>query len=172
MVTFSSLADFNLTQGPNAISREDRMPTLTVFANTEQKAVFSVGQIMQARMENVSIPKTRVVQARCHYSRRTRSVAPHYDDSHNNNHWSDASGGAHALWQCRRHRPTLGPHWPGRCVRFVHLLVEQSSKGLTRRACLVIIALFLLLRKSKAHLRGVGLFVFRLDCPVRTCPVI
>ena len=57
MVTFSSLADFNLIQGPNAISREDRMPTLTVFANTEQKAVFSVGQIMKARMEDVPLPK-------------------------------------------------------------------------------------------------------------------
>ena len=57
MVTFSSLADFNLIQGPNAISREDRMPTLTVFANTEQKAVFQVGQIMKARMESVPLPK-------------------------------------------------------------------------------------------------------------------
>ena len=57
MVTFSSLANFNLTTGSNTIRREDRMSTVTVFANTDQQAVFRVGRIMKARMEGVPLPK-------------------------------------------------------------------------------------------------------------------
>ena len=57
MVTFSSLADFHLTTGRNTISREDRMSTVTIFANTDQQAVFRVGQMMKSRMEGVPLPK-------------------------------------------------------------------------------------------------------------------
>ncbi|MDP6038966.1 MAG: efflux RND transporter permease subunit, partial [Candidatus Latescibacteria bacterium] len=57
MVNFASLADFHLTKGPNSISRENRMPTLTLYANTEQKAIYSVGQAMRDRMETVPLPK-------------------------------------------------------------------------------------------------------------------
>ena len=57
MVTFSSLANFDLTTGTNTIRREDRMSTVTVFANTDQQAVFRVGQIMKMRMEGVPLPK-------------------------------------------------------------------------------------------------------------------
>jgi HAE1 family hydrophobic/amphiphilic exporter-1 len=57
MVTFSSLANFDLTTGSNTIRREDRMSTVTVFANTDQQAVFRVGRIMKARMEGVPLPK-------------------------------------------------------------------------------------------------------------------
>ncbi|MCZ6633804.1 MAG: efflux RND transporter permease subunit [bacterium] len=56
MVTFASLADFNLTRGRNAVRREDRMSTVTVFANTEANARYSVGQEMIRRMEEISLP--------------------------------------------------------------------------------------------------------------------
>ena len=57
MVTFSSLANFDLTTGTQTISREDRMSTVSVFANTDQQAVFRVGMMMKARMEGVPLPK-------------------------------------------------------------------------------------------------------------------
>ncbi len=57
MVTFASLADFQLHKGRNTIQREDRMSTVTVFANTENEARFRVGQIMQTRMDETPLPK-------------------------------------------------------------------------------------------------------------------
>jgi HAE1 family hydrophobic/amphiphilic exporter-1 len=57
MVTFSSLANFDLQKGRNTIRREDRMSTVSVFANTESTARFRVGMLMQERMANISLPK-------------------------------------------------------------------------------------------------------------------
>ncbi|MDA0747727.1 MAG: efflux RND transporter permease subunit [bacterium] len=56
LVSFASLADFHLQKGPQAIERENRMSTVTVFANTEQSAVFSVGREMSRRMEAIPLP--------------------------------------------------------------------------------------------------------------------
>ena len=57
MVTFSSLANFDLQKGRNTIQREDRMSTVSVFANTESDARFRVGMMMQSRMQEISLPK-------------------------------------------------------------------------------------------------------------------
>lgn len=57
MVTFASLANFDLQKGRNTIQREDRMSTVSVFANTESNARFRVGMMMQARMQEISLPK-------------------------------------------------------------------------------------------------------------------
>jgi HAE1 family hydrophobic/amphiphilic exporter-1 len=56
MVSFASLADFRVSKGPQALERENRMSTLTVFANTEQQAVFSVGREMSRRMRVMPLP--------------------------------------------------------------------------------------------------------------------
>ena len=56
MVSFASLADFRVRKGPQALERENRMSTLTVFANTEQHAVFSVGREMSRRMRAIPLP--------------------------------------------------------------------------------------------------------------------
>ena len=56
MVSFASLADFRVRKGPQALERENRMSTLTVFANTEQQAVFSVGREMMRRMRMIPLP--------------------------------------------------------------------------------------------------------------------
>jgi HAE1 family hydrophobic/amphiphilic exporter-1 len=56
MVSFASLADFRVSKGPQALERENRMSTLTVFANTEQQAVFSVGREMSRRMRAMPLP--------------------------------------------------------------------------------------------------------------------
>ncbi len=56
MVSFASLADFRVSKGPQALERENRMSTLTVFANTEQQAVFSVGREMSSRMRAIPLP--------------------------------------------------------------------------------------------------------------------
>lgn len=57
MVTFASLANFDLQKGRNTIQREDRMSTISVFANTESSARFRVGMQMQARMKDIALPK-------------------------------------------------------------------------------------------------------------------
>ena len=56
MVSFASLADFRVSKGPQALERENRMSTLTVFANTEQQAVFAVGREMSRRMRAIPLP--------------------------------------------------------------------------------------------------------------------
>ena len=56
LVSFSTLADFQLQKGPKAIAREDRMATVTVFANTEQSAIYRVGREMMGRMEDIPLP--------------------------------------------------------------------------------------------------------------------
>ena len=56
LVSFASLADFQVKKGPNTLERQDRMSTVTVFANTEQWARFSVGREMMARMQEIPLP--------------------------------------------------------------------------------------------------------------------
>ena len=56
LVSFGTLADFQLQKGPKAITREDRMATVTVFANTEQSAIYRVGREMMGRMESIPLP--------------------------------------------------------------------------------------------------------------------
>lgn len=57
MVTFASLANFDLQKGRNTIQREDRMSTVSVFANTESSARFRVGMMMQSKMQEITLPK-------------------------------------------------------------------------------------------------------------------
>ena len=56
MISFASLADFELRKGPQSIERQDRMSTVTVFANTEQAEVQNVGFEMRDRMEAIPLP--------------------------------------------------------------------------------------------------------------------
>ncbi|MDP6039818.1 MAG: efflux RND transporter permease subunit, partial [Candidatus Latescibacteria bacterium] len=56
MISFASLADFELRKGPQSIERQDRMSTVTVFANTEQSEVQNVGFEMRDRMEAIPLP--------------------------------------------------------------------------------------------------------------------
>ena len=57
MISFASLADFELTKGPRSIERQDRMSTVTVFANTEASEVQTVGYEMRDRMDAIPLPK-------------------------------------------------------------------------------------------------------------------
>ncbi len=57
MISFASLADFELTKGPQSIERQDRMSTVTVFANTEAAEVQKVGFVMRDRMGTIPLPK-------------------------------------------------------------------------------------------------------------------
>lgn len=57
LVSFSSLADFNYAKGPNTIRRDDRMSTVTIFANTEESAKFRAGMQMMRRMNSVPLPR-------------------------------------------------------------------------------------------------------------------
>ena len=57
MISFASLADFELTKGPQSIERQDRMSTVTVFANTEASEVQKVGFEMRDRMDAIPLPK-------------------------------------------------------------------------------------------------------------------
>ncbi len=57
MISFASLADFELTKGPQSIERQDRMSTVTVFANTEASEVQQVGYEMRDRMDAIPLPQ-------------------------------------------------------------------------------------------------------------------
>ena len=57
MIAFASLADFELTKGPRSIERQDRMSTVTVFANTEASEVQTVGYEMRDRMDAIPLPR-------------------------------------------------------------------------------------------------------------------
>ena len=57
MISFASLADFELTKGPQSIERQDRMSTVTVFANTEASEVQTVGYEMRDRMDAIPLPQ-------------------------------------------------------------------------------------------------------------------
>jgi HAE1 family hydrophobic/amphiphilic exporter-1 len=56
LVSFASLANFNLKQGPRAIEHEDRMTTVKIFANTERSSIMPVGTEMRKRMVNQPLP--------------------------------------------------------------------------------------------------------------------
>ena len=57
LISFASLADFELTKGPASIERQDRLATVTVFANTEATEVQNVGFEMRDRMEAIPLPE-------------------------------------------------------------------------------------------------------------------
>ena len=57
LVSFSSLANFDYEKGPNTIRRDDRMSTVTIFANTEESARYRAGTQMTRRMNSVPIPR-------------------------------------------------------------------------------------------------------------------
>ena len=56
MVQIGSVVDFNLQRGPDAIRREDRQTTITVFANTERAGLRNVSEEITARMASVKLP--------------------------------------------------------------------------------------------------------------------
>lgn len=57
LVSFSSLASFDYEKGPNTIRRDDRMSTVSIFANTEQSTRFRAGMQMMQRMNSVPLPR-------------------------------------------------------------------------------------------------------------------
>lgn len=57
MISFASLADFQFRSGPRTLKREDRMSTVSVFANTDGKARFRAGQEMRQRMQKLALPQ-------------------------------------------------------------------------------------------------------------------
>ncbi|MBK35867.1 MAG: hypothetical protein CME26_10100 [Gemmatimonadetes bacterium] len=57
LISFSSLANFGYAKGPNTIKRDDRMSTVSVFANTEEWPRFRIGSEMMPRMQNAPLPK-------------------------------------------------------------------------------------------------------------------
>ena len=56
LVSFGSLADFTLKNGPRSVERQDRMSTVDVYAGTEPADVMKVGREMQSRMAELPIP--------------------------------------------------------------------------------------------------------------------
>jgi len=57
LVSFSSLANFEYANGPNTIRRDDRMSTVSIFANTEESTRFRAGMQMSQRMNSVPLPR-------------------------------------------------------------------------------------------------------------------
>ncbi len=56
MVQLGSVADLKLRKGPEAIVREDRQGTVTVFANTGQSGLWSISRKISKIMEDVQLP--------------------------------------------------------------------------------------------------------------------
>ncbi len=56
MVQLNTVAQFDVRKGPEAIQREDRQTTVTVFANTERRGMWSVSQEISRIMSNVQLP--------------------------------------------------------------------------------------------------------------------
>jgi HAE1 family hydrophobic/amphiphilic exporter-1 len=56
MVQIGTVADFDLQKGPDAIRREDRQTTITVFANTEQAGLRNVSEEITAKMASIKLP--------------------------------------------------------------------------------------------------------------------
>jgi HAE1 family hydrophobic/amphiphilic exporter-1 len=56
MVQIGSVVDFDLQKGTDAIRREDRQTTITIFANTEKSGLRNVSQEITARMASVKLP--------------------------------------------------------------------------------------------------------------------
>jgi HAE1 family hydrophobic/amphiphilic exporter-1 len=56
MLKLGTLAKFRVKKGPEAIQREDRQSTVTIFANTERTGLWMVSQDITARMAEVTLP--------------------------------------------------------------------------------------------------------------------
>ena len=56
MVSLGALASFDLRRGPDTIERRNRMSTVEIFANTDQKKRLAVGLEMSNRMQEVVLP--------------------------------------------------------------------------------------------------------------------
>jgi HAE1 family hydrophobic/amphiphilic exporter-1 len=56
MVQLGSLVDFDLKKGPDAVRREDRQTTITIFANTDQNGMRNVSDAITAQMASVKLP--------------------------------------------------------------------------------------------------------------------
>ena len=56
MVSLGALASFDLRRGPDTIERQDRMSTVEIFANTDQKRRLAVGREMAKRMQGIALP--------------------------------------------------------------------------------------------------------------------
>jgi HAE1 family hydrophobic/amphiphilic exporter-1 len=56
MVQLGSLVDFDLKKGPDAVRREDRQTTITIFANTGQAGMLNVSEAITAQMALVKLP--------------------------------------------------------------------------------------------------------------------
>lgn len=56
MVQLGSVANLDVKKGPEAITREDRQTTITIFANTEQSGMWKVSREIDQRMASVELP--------------------------------------------------------------------------------------------------------------------
>jgi HAE1 family hydrophobic/amphiphilic exporter-1 len=56
MVQLGSLVDFDLKKGPDAVRREDRQTTISIFANTGQAGMLNVSEAITAQMASVKLP--------------------------------------------------------------------------------------------------------------------
>ena len=56
MVQLNTVAEMQIRKGPEAIKREDRQTTVTVFANTERRGMWSVSREISKRMASVQLP--------------------------------------------------------------------------------------------------------------------
>ncbi len=56
MVQLNTVARFEVRKGPEAIKREDRRTTVTVFANTERRGMWSVSREISKKMAGIELP--------------------------------------------------------------------------------------------------------------------
>ncbi|RMD96944.1 MAG: efflux RND transporter permease subunit, partial [Calditrichaeota bacterium] len=56
MVQLNTVTQMAFKKGPEAITREDRQTTVTVFANTERRGMWSVSQEISKRMAAIELP--------------------------------------------------------------------------------------------------------------------
>ncbi|MCG8607844.1 efflux RND transporter permease subunit, partial [bacterium] len=56
MVQLGSVADFDVRKGPEAVQRQDRQTTISVFANTDRMGMWMVSQDISARMSSIKLP--------------------------------------------------------------------------------------------------------------------
>ncbi len=56
MVLVSSVADMKMRKGPESIVREDRRSTVTVFANTDKRGMFTASREINKRLADLKLP--------------------------------------------------------------------------------------------------------------------
>ena len=56
MIQLGAVADFDVRKGPEAINRQDRQTTVTVFANTDMMGMRNVSEEVTRRMSSVKLP--------------------------------------------------------------------------------------------------------------------